>query len=290
MAFIIWIFVYSIGLITFIASITLYARDKTKRSLYQSVLLISFLAHTCIYSFPIITEISFFESTVIFSILIQTGLILAFALALFSWYVSQLKVLFWVRRVSQVLSIGLSVLTILVVIFFKDLIPYIFWIAAIYLGIIVGIVSGSLIYFNVKRSKSFRGKTIISLISGTFSLILMGLMIWSNDFLQENSLAMFFYLGFYGIINSTILVNIVKKILSSINGPGINNLEPQFKQFNISAREQDVYVLLDQGLSYKEIAFNLHISLSTVKTHIDRLFKKVGVNNKVELINKIKGK
>ena len=57
------------------------------------------------------------------------------------------------------------------------------------------------------------------------------------------------------------------------------------KEKGISAREEEVVKLLVKGLSYKEIAGELFISLPTVQSHIGRIYRKTGVNSKIELIN-----
>jgi DNA-binding CsgD family transcriptional regulator len=56
-------------------------------------------------------------------------------------------------------------------------------------------------------------------------------------------------------------------------------------KFSISAREKEVIELIIQGKTNKEIAEELFISLSTVKDHIHRAFKKTGVNNRLLLAN-----
>jgi LuxR family maltose regulon positive regulatory protein len=48
----------------------------------------------------------------------------------------------------------------------------------------------------------------------------------------------------------------------------------------LSAREQEVYELLSQGLSNKEIAGTLFISESTVKVHVRHIFDKLGVRSR----------
>lgn len=57
------------------------------------------------------------------------------------------------------------------------------------------------------------------------------------------------------------------------------------ERYGISPREQEVVDFLIQGLSYEELADRLCISLSTAKTHINRIYRKTGVNSKVELIH-----
>jgi DNA-binding CsgD family transcriptional regulator len=55
--------------------------------------------------------------------------------------------------------------------------------------------------------------------------------------------------------------------------------------YNISPREIEVLNLLVQGISYKDIAEKLFISLPTVKTHVSNIYQKMKINNKIELIN-----
>lgn len=52
---------------------------------------------------------------------------------------------------------------------------------------------------------------------------------------------------------------------------------------SLTAREEDVLLTVAQGLANAEIADTLHISLSTVKTHLARLMAKLGARNRVEL-------
>jgi DNA-binding CsgD family transcriptional regulator len=58
----------------------------------------------------------------------------------------------------------------------------------------------------------------------------------------------------------------------------------------LSPREMEVLELINEGLSNKEIAERLFISLSTVKTHINNIYKILEVKNRREAIEKVKGK
>lgn len=51
----------------------------------------------------------------------------------------------------------------------------------------------------------------------------------------------------------------------------------------ITAREEDVLLAVARGLTNTEIADALHISLSTVKTHLASLMAKLGARNRVEI-------
>ncbi len=58
----------------------------------------------------------------------------------------------------------------------------------------------------------------------------------------------------------------------------------------LSTRENEILQLLAKGLLYKEIAEQLHISTSTVRQHIHKVYEKLHVQNRTEAINKAFGK
>ncbi len=56
---------------------------------------------------------------------------------------------------------------------------------------------------------------------------------------------------------------------------------------SFTGREQDILNALAKGLSYKEIADNLMISIETVRTYLRNIYEKLQVHSKVEALNKI---
>ena len=54
----------------------------------------------------------------------------------------------------------------------------------------------------------------------------------------------------------------------------------------LSPREAEVFHLLAEGKSQKNIAASLNISISTVKRHLESIYSKLGVNNRVAALNK----
>ncbi len=54
----------------------------------------------------------------------------------------------------------------------------------------------------------------------------------------------------------------------------------------ISERETEVLNLYSKGLTYNQIADELTISPSTVRKHIENIYKKLNVHNKIEAVQK----
>jgi LuxR family maltose regulon positive regulatory protein len=63
--------------------------------------------------------------------------------------------------------------------------------------------------------------------------------------------------------------------------------EPLAMAASISPREQEILRLLSAGLSSQEIAERCFISTSTVKTHIENIFRKLGVNSRMQAITQV---
>lgn len=55
------------------------------------------------------------------------------------------------------------------------------------------------------------------------------------------------------------------------------------KRFNLTRREQQLVPLVSRGLTNKEIAVELSVSEQTVKSHIHRILRKVGVEDRFAL-------
>jgi DNA-binding NarL/FixJ family response regulator len=51
----------------------------------------------------------------------------------------------------------------------------------------------------------------------------------------------------------------------------------------LTAREQDVLLLIARGYTYKEIAGRLHLSVKTVETHVSNVLRKLQLSNRNEL-------
>jgi DNA-binding NarL/FixJ family response regulator len=101
---------------------------------------------------------------------------------------------------------------------------------------------------------------------GAIALIFTGLGIW---------LAM-------KIVRPKVIV--VEKAIHPNTPFSINKKELEL--LNLSKRELEVLQLMSEGLSNKEIADRLFVSLSTIKTHSNNLFDKMNVERRTQAIDK----
>jgi DNA-binding NarL/FixJ family response regulator len=84
--------------------------------------------------------------------------------------------------------------------------------------------------------------------------------------------------------------SIALKTLKLLRNPIIitDNQDPE--EIKLSAREIEVLEQLGKGLNYMNIAGNLFISPSTVRKHIENIYVKLQVHNKIEAVQKAKDK
>jgi DNA-binding NarL/FixJ family response regulator len=78
-------------------------------------------------------------------------------------------------------------------------------------------------------------------------------------------------------------------IQSSVTGKVLDHLRILSRQVQdsgfFSNRELEVLKLMSKGITIKEMALGLIISESTVKTHIQNIFQKLGVNNRMAAVS-----
>jgi DNA-binding CsgD family transcriptional regulator len=67
------------------------------------------------------------------------------------------------------------------------------------------------------------------------------------------------------------------------------DIEKLYQEYNVTNREREIISLICDGKTNQEVADILFISLQTVKDHIYRIYKKLGVKNRVQLTNLFKG-
>ena len=103
---------------------------------------------------------------------------------------------------------------------------------------------------------------------------------WKIEFVIAGIAVLFFFIGVY----------MNKKSLQkdAPNGHPITIDEEKIVALGISKREYEILGKIHEGLSNKEIAEQLFVSESTVKTHVSNLFVKLDAKRRTQAIQKAK--
>lgn len=84
--------------------------------------------------------------------------------------------------------------------------------------------------------------------------------------------------GFKTQLVSALLVHDSPVIEERVSRPSHQRLE----RFELTRREVEILHLLTQGKTNREIAANLYISPLTVRTHLEHIYRKLGVRSRTE--------
>lgn len=77
-------------------------------------------------------------------------------------------------------------------------------------------------------------------------------------------------------------------ILNTMSGRKLErkkSIDFLLKEYGITEREKEIVLFLIRGYSNKEISNKLFISVNTVKTHIAKIYQKLGVSQRMDLAN-----
>ena len=87
------------------------------------------------------------------------------------------------------------------------------------------------------------------------------------------------------LIDPNVTVRLIEAFAGAAGAAGATSAAPAPSQPSspLTDREEDVLAAVARGLGNDEIGRELHISLSTVKTHIASIMTKIGARNRVEL-------
>lgn len=81
--------------------------------------------------------------------------------------------------------------------------------------------------------------------------------------------------------------SIALKTLNLLRNPDISATEPtDTEEIKLTKRETEILIQLSKGLNYNNISDNLIISPSTVRKHIENIYKKLQVHSKMEAVMK----
>ncbi len=98
------------------------------------------------------------------------------------------------------------------------------------------------------------------------------------------------YNGLQETMNGGAAMNpsIALKTLKLLRNPDSIKNQADKEEISLSKREVEVLEQLSKGLSYTVIAENLILSPSTVRKHIENIYKKLQVHSKIEAVQKAK--
>ncbi len=154
----------------------------------------------------------------------------------------------------------------------------------------------------IKNTKHIKNQELSKILKGisVFCIILYPFMYLDTKTEQIFFLDKYFPYGLLSVPTFYLAWNIItlylvtryiqqKKLLSdeSKSQSKQEQLEKLCSLYHITKREKEVIELIINGYTYNSISEALHISLSTVKTHIRNIYSKTEVKNKIELINLI---
>ena len=80
--------------------------------------------------------------------------------------------------------------------------------------------------------------------------------------------------------------SIAMRTLKLLRNPSSVNSLNEREEISLSSREAEVLEQLSKGLSYTRIAENLFLAPSTVRKHIENIYKKLQVHSEIEAIEK----
>lgn len=93
-------------------------------------------------------------------------------------------------------------------------------------------------------------------------------------------------LFFWSFASITLLTEIFFFHKNDSASPGNSDL---IKHYGLSPRENEIAQKIALGKTYKQTGEELFISIGTVKTHMFKIYKKMGITNKIALIRIMKG-
>jgi DNA-binding NarL/FixJ family response regulator len=87
---------------------------------------------------------------------------------------------------------------------------------------------------------------------------------------------------------ATMTPSIAMKTLKLFRNPTTFENITSDEEYNLTPREIEVLEQLSKGLKYNAIAENLFLSTGTIRKHVENIYAKLQVHNKLEAIQKAK--
>ena len=163
--------------------------------------------------------------------------------------------------------------------------PYIRAMVIFGLIIIISVILyGNVIIIKYYKHNLYPVLKPFTLLTLSLSVIIIFSVIIDEIFNPNNILTISMIPPAYLFYTLTIIFYFSKKfILSNVS---MKNISDQFmKTYSLTAREKEIILLIVAGKSNIDISDILFISLSTVKNHINTIYKKLNIKSRYELFS-----
>jgi DNA-binding CsgD family transcriptional regulator len=88
---------------------------------------------------------------------------------------------------------------------------------------------------------------------------------------------------YYAIVVAILAPFVMKHLISAPRAAHSSLLGAESGEARLTERERETVSMLLKGMSYKEIAFSMNVSVATVKTHVNNAYSKLGIKSRAEL-------
>ena len=154
--------------------------------------------------------------------------------------------------------------------------------------LVISIVSSMLVIRNTKPRQRLIHREKIERIMAIVILVTMPVIFVFEYFTKNDRFLSFLDFNFSLYVPILFIILATSKFLDdftrlSLFKPDNVVVQPNIVKYNLTQREKEIADLIIKGHTYAKISESLFISMPTVKTHVSNVYKKVGVNNKMEL-------
>ncbi len=136
----------------------------------------------------------------------------------------------------------------------------------------------------IARKRFPQIKVIMSTVFDEEDYILRAIMAGANGYLLKDEKPAKLHIAIEEVLEggAPMSVSVARKALKIIRMG--SELPSEKIDYNLTKREGEILEQLASGLNYQKIAENLFISPSTVRKHIENIYQKLQVHNKVEAV------
>jgi DNA-binding CsgD family transcriptional regulator len=104
-----------------------------------------------------------------------------------------------------------------------------------------------------------------------------------NGYIWESNIRLAVILSVFLALGTVLSILVIRRYLRRT---ALKKKAPTLEDLGLSPREKEICLLLLQAYSLKQIGYELKISFSTVNTHYQSLYRKLGISSKAELFMK----